>query len=173
MGALTNELKTIKLAPFAEKGTTIQHMLRELRIDYIDFSKDLGIPTNEMERILAGLSENELIYGIIMKKLLPEYENHIKREQLETAKYLFKEAGYTFTEKFIIRQLRAYFDMTQQQFADLFLVSVQTVKNWENGRAIPNTSTSLLLTFLLNETLTPEEIAAVYEQTNIKEQSFG
>lgn len=44
-----------------------------------------------------------------------------------------------------VRKIRENADLTQQQFADMFGWSVDTVRSWETGRRIPDQSARLLL----------------------------
>lgn len=38
----------------------------------------------------------------------------------------------------LIKQIRAYLNMSQTEFAEQLNVTFQTVNRWENGRAVPN-----------------------------------
>ena len=38
----------------------------------------------------------------------------------------------------LIKEIRAYLNMSQTEFAELLNVSFATVNRWENGRAVPN-----------------------------------
>lgn len=38
----------------------------------------------------------------------------------------------------LIKQIRAYLNMSQTEFAEQLNVTLQTVNRWENGRAMPN-----------------------------------
>ena len=38
----------------------------------------------------------------------------------------------------IIKQIRAYLNISQTEFAEQLNVTFQTVNRWENGRALPN-----------------------------------
>ncbi len=44
-----------------------------------------------------------------------------------------------------VKKIRESADLTQQQFADRFGWSVDTVRSWETGRRIPDQGTRLLL----------------------------
>lgn len=44
-----------------------------------------------------------------------------------------------------VKKIRENADLTQQQFADMFGWSVDTVRSWETGRRIPDQSARLLL----------------------------
>ena len=37
----------------------------------------------------------------------------------------------------LIKQIRAYLNMSQTEFAEQLNVTLQTVNRWENGRAMP------------------------------------
>ena len=44
-----------------------------------------------------------------------------------------------------VKKIRENADLTQQQFADMFGWSIDTVRSWETGRRIPDQSARLLL----------------------------
>ncbi len=60
----------------------------------------------------------------------------------------------------MIKQIRAYLNMSQQEFADKLNVSFATVNRWENGRAVPNRLAQMQIYDLCREKDVP-----VYEMT--------
>ena len=54
-----------------------------------------------------------------------------------------------------IRRLRAHLNVTQQEFADLLLVSRVTISYWENGRSAPLPMAQKLLRDLADQTYGP------------------
>lgn len=57
-----------------------------------------------------------------------------------------KEAARTFPyDKLDIRHIREKYNLTQEQFAIMLGISVRTLRNWEQGRRIPEGPAMILL----------------------------
>lgn len=57
-----------------------------------------------------------------------------------------REASRKFQlEPLDIKRIRAAFDLTQQEFAAMLGISVRTLRNWEQGRRVPEGPAMVLL----------------------------
>jgi putative transcriptional regulator len=57
-----------------------------------------------------------------------------------------KDAGRTFNlDRLDIKHIRAGYNLTQEQFAAMLGISVRTLRNWEQGRRIPEGPAMVLL----------------------------
>jgi putative transcriptional regulator len=57
-----------------------------------------------------------------------------------------KEAAHTFhLDRLDIKRIREGYDLTQEQFAAMLGISVRTLRNWEQGRRIPEGPAMVLL----------------------------
>ena len=57
-----------------------------------------------------------------------------------------KEASRTFhLERLDIKRIREGYGLTQQQFAAMLGISVRTLRNWEQGRRVPEGPAMVLL----------------------------
>ncbi len=57
-----------------------------------------------------------------------------------------KKASRSFSiEPLEIKRIREGFDLTQEQFAALLGISVRTLRNWEQGRRVPEGPARVLL----------------------------
>ena len=57
----------------------------------------------------------------------------------------------------IVREIRESTGLSQEKFADLFHISVGTLRNWEQGRRRPDGPAAALLTAIRND---PEHVVA-------------
>ena len=58
-----------------------------------------------------------------------------------------KEAARTFHLSHLdIKKIRQGYDLTQEQFAAMLGISVRTLRNWEQGRRVPEGPAMVLLT---------------------------
>ena len=57
-----------------------------------------------------------------------------------------KEAARTFhLDRLDIKHIREGYDLTQEQFAAMLGISVRTLRNWEQGRRVPEGPAMVLL----------------------------
>ena len=57
-----------------------------------------------------------------------------------------KEPARTFPyDRLDIRRIREKYDLTQEQFAAMLGISVRTLRNWEQGRRVPEGPAMVLL----------------------------
>ncbi|MDR2834108.1 MAG: hypothetical protein LBV67_10380 [Streptococcaceae bacterium] len=157
---------------FLKDGLKVQQMLVEMDLDEYVFADELGISHSDFKKILAGLWNDKLIYSIINKRLLPQYETFLSEQQRLTVLSIYLESKNSFSDPFAVKLLRLYFEMTQIQFAKILGVDVQSIKYWETGRSKPNANAEILLTLLLFQKITPKDLLDIAEN-NHTEIAFG
>ena len=77
-------------------------------------------------------------YEIVNSTTEEEIARHIKEDKAETIKQM---ARYT-------RQLRRRINLSQKEFAHCINVSIETIRNWEQGKRYPSGSARVLLWML-------------------------
>ncbi len=62
-----------------------------------------------------------------------------------------KSRGKTLRPKINITAIREQLQMTQKEFADNYFIKLQTLRNWEQAKRIPDTTTLAYLTCIAHK----------------------
>lgn len=135
---------------FSKIGKTINWNLQKLHYTDNYLFEKYQIDEDQLDNILFGEQEEDLqsITLKINQDLILQVESQ-RKEKYASMLYRIIKRGKHFENKEFYKNLRAYWNMTQEDLAKKLNVKVTTIRRWEQGVGPASGSSQVILSLLI------------------------